>query len=124
VAAEAEAVHTHLRVLKGINSTAENLMEAIAGETHEFKSMYPEMIKDAQTQGNKAAERSFTYANAVEETHARCVMLKPKHLTEWIKATRSEKYFFEVFWAFFTLSRFVSGPLKNDTFIVNSKETI
>jgi rubrerythrin len=96
-AAEAETVHAHLRVLKGINSTAENLMEAIAGETHEFESMYPEMIKDAQTEGNKAAERSFTYGNAVEETHARCVMLKPKRLTEWIKATRSEKYFFEVF---------------------------
>lgn len=71
-AAEAETIHAHahLRVLKGINSTAENLKEAIAGETHEFKSMYPEMIKDAQAEGNKAAERSFSYANAVEETHA------------------------------------------------------
>ena len=71
-AAEAETVHAHahLRVLKGINSTAENLKEAIAGETHEFKNMYPDMIKDAQAEGNKAAERSFSYANEVEETHA------------------------------------------------------
>lgn len=71
-AAEAETVHAHahLRVLKGINSTADNLKEAIAGETHEFKNMYPEMIKDAQAEGNKAAERSFSYANEVEETHA------------------------------------------------------
>jgi len=37
-AAEAETIHAlnHLRALKGIKSTKENLEEAIAGETHEF----------------------------------------------------------------------------------------
>jgi rubrerythrin len=71
-AAEAETVHAHahLRALGGINKTVENLKEAISGETHEFKSMYPDMIKVAKEEGNKAAERSFTYANAVEEVHA------------------------------------------------------
>ena len=71
-AAEAETVHAHahLRVLKGIKSTAENLKEAIAGETHEFKSMYPEMIDTAQSEGDKAALRSFTFANEVEQIHA------------------------------------------------------
>ena len=71
-AAEAETVHAHahLRTLKGINSTAENLKEAIAGETHEFKSMYPEMISDAEAEGDKAALRSFNYANDVEKVHA------------------------------------------------------
>lgn len=71
-AAEAETVHAHahLRVLKGIRTTAENLKEAIAGETHEFKSMYPAMIEAAQTEGEKAAERSFTFANEVEKIHA------------------------------------------------------
>ena len=71
-AAEAETVHAHahLRVLKGIKSTAENLKEAIAGETHEFKSMYPAMIEAAQSEGEKAAERSFSFANAVEKIHA------------------------------------------------------
>jgi rubrerythrin len=46
-AAEAETVHAHahLRTLKGIGSTADNLKEAIAGETHEFKNMYPTMIE-------------------------------------------------------------------------------
>jgi rubrerythrin len=36
-AAEAETVHAHahLRTLKGVGSTADNLKEAIAGETHE-----------------------------------------------------------------------------------------
>ena len=71
-AAEAETVHAHahLRVLKGINSTAENLKEAIAGETHEFKNMYPDMIETAKSEGNKAAERTFTFANDVEKIHA------------------------------------------------------
>jgi rubrerythrin len=71
-AAEAETVHAHahLRTLKGIKSTAENLKEAIAGETHEFKSMYPAMIDAAKSEGEKAAERSFTYANEVEKIHA------------------------------------------------------
>ena len=61
-AAEAETVHAHnhLRVLKGIRSTKENLQEAIAGETHEFQKMYPEMIEAAKAEGEKAAERSFT----------------------------------------------------------------
>ena len=71
-AAEAETVHAHahLRTLKGIGATVDNLKEAIAGETYEFKSMYPEMIETAQAEGDKAAERSFTYANEVEKIHA------------------------------------------------------
>ncbi len=71
-AAEAETVHAHahLRTVGGINSTAENLQEAIAGETHEFKEMYPAMIEVAKSEDNKSALRSFTYANEVEKVHA------------------------------------------------------
>lgn len=71
-AAEAETVHahSHLRTLGGIESTAENLKGAIGGETYEFKQMYPKMIEEAQAEGNKAAERSFSYANEVEKVHA------------------------------------------------------
>jgi rubrerythrin len=72
-AAEAETVHAHnhLRTLKGIGSTAQNLEAAITGETFEFKQMYPEMIAAAQAEGNKEAERTFSYANEVEKVHAR-----------------------------------------------------
>lgn len=71
-AAEAETIHAHnhLRALKAIRSTKENLEEAIAGETHEFKNMYPQMIADAQAEGDKEAERSFVFANEVEKVHA------------------------------------------------------
>lgn len=71
-AAEAETVHAHahLRTLGGIGKTVDNLKTAIAGETHEFKEMYPEFIETAKKEGNKAAERSFNFANAVEKVHA------------------------------------------------------
>lgn len=71
-AAHAETIHAHahLRAMKGINDTAANLRESIAGETHEFKNMYPAMIDTAKQEGNKAAERSFSYANEVEKVHA------------------------------------------------------
>ena len=71
-AAEAETVHAHahLKALGGIKSTKENLMEAISGETHEFKEMYPPMIEAAKAEGATDALRSFMYANTVEKTHA------------------------------------------------------
>jgi rubrerythrin len=69
-AAETVHAHAHLRTLKGIGSTADNLKEAISGETFEFKSMYPAMIADAEAEGEKAALRSFNYANDVEKIHA------------------------------------------------------
>ena len=69
-AAETIHAHSHLRTLKGVGGTADNLKEAIAGETHEFKTMYPAMIEDAKAEDNNAALRSFEYANAVEKVHA------------------------------------------------------
>jgi rubrerythrin len=71
-AAEAETIHAmnHLKGLKGVRSTKENLEDALIGETHEFQNMYPQMIKDAQLDNEKWAEKSFTYANAVEKIHA------------------------------------------------------
>lgn len=69
-AAETVHAHAHLRVLKGIGTTPENLQEAIEGETHEFKSMYPDMVAAAQEEENTAAERSFKFAMEVEELHA------------------------------------------------------
>jgi rubrerythrin len=71
-AAEAETVHAlnHLRVLKGIRSTKENIQEAIGGETHEFMKMYPEMIERAKAEKNNEALETFRFANEVEKIHA------------------------------------------------------
>jgi len=71
-AAEAETVHAmnHLKALKAINATADNLKEAIAGETAEFREMYPGMITAAQAEGHREALRSFEFANEVEKVHA------------------------------------------------------
>ena len=71
-AAEAETVHAHnhLREMGGIRTTKENLQEAINGESYEFQKMYPQMIKDAETEGQKGALKSFNFANEVEKIHA------------------------------------------------------
>lgn len=69
-AAETVHAHAHLRELGSIKSTRENLEAAISGETFEFEDMYPQMIKDAEEEGNKGALRSFDYANKVEKIHA------------------------------------------------------
>lgn len=70
-AAQAETVHAHahLRVLKGVNSTEDNLKGAIEGEGFEFKEMYPKFLKEAEEEDNKGAVTSFKNALAVEETH-------------------------------------------------------
>lgn len=68
--AETVHAHAHLRALGGIGDTKANLEEAVGGETHEFTSMYPGMIADAEAEGHKAAHKSFEYANAVEKIHA------------------------------------------------------
>lgn len=70
-AAETIHAHNHLRELKVVASTRENLLEAINGESYEFQTMYPQMIEDAKAESHNAALRSFTFANEVEKIHAR-----------------------------------------------------
>ena len=69
--AEAETIHahSHLRVLNGIQDTSSNLQTAIEGEKHEFSTMYPAFLQDAQEEGNKKAIRSITHAMEVEKVH-------------------------------------------------------
>ena len=81
-AAETVHAHAHLRAMNGVGSTEENLKEAIEGETHEFKSMYPEMIRTAEEEGEKTALRSFRYANEVEQIHAELYSGMLKNLAE------------------------------------------
>ncbi len=68
-AAETVHAHAHLRVMGGIGSTEANLAEAVAGEGHEFRNMYPGFVKEAEAEGNRAALASFKNALAVEGIH-------------------------------------------------------
>jgi len=69
-AAETVHAHAHLRAMGGIGSTRENLQEAVSGETYEFRSMYPDMIRTAEAEGHETALRSFRFANEAEKIHA------------------------------------------------------
>ena len=72
-AADAETIHAlkHFEVAGKVNGTAENLKDAVAGETYEYTKMYPDFVKEAEAEGEKAALKSFTYAMKAEEVHAR-----------------------------------------------------
>jgi rubrerythrin len=71
--AKAEEIHAsnHLRALKAVKSTKENIQAALSGENHEWQEMYPGMIETAKAEGNKDAEKSFHYANEVEKVHSK-----------------------------------------------------
>jgi len=70
--AYAEQVHAtnHLKTLKGVGKTAENLGTAIGGETYEVEEMYPAFLAVAELQGEKGAVRSNTWALEAEKIHA------------------------------------------------------
>jgi rubrerythrin len=70
-AAEAETIHAlgHLNSMDAVKSTVENLKAAVAGETYEYKEMYPPMLAQAQAENHKA-KRMFGYALEAEAVHA------------------------------------------------------
>ncbi|MGC9490747.1 MAG: rubrerythrin family protein [Thermovirgaceae bacterium] len=72
ITAEAERIHAnaHLKAMGKIGSTADNLKTAIDGETYEFSEMYPEFIKVAEAEEEKAALKAFKYAVGAEKVHA------------------------------------------------------
>ncbi len=71
-AATAETIHAlaHFRLAGHVGTTEENLKAAIEGESYEFTTMYPDMIKDAEAEGETAIAKHLTQVNAVEEVHA------------------------------------------------------
>ncbi|HNT55504.1 MAG TPA: rubrerythrin family protein [Anaerolineaceae bacterium] len=70
-AAHAETIHAHahLRAMAGVKSTAENLQEAIGGESYEVTTMYPPMIEAAKAENDLKAAKSFSMAWEVEKVH-------------------------------------------------------
>jgi rubrerythrin len=85
-AARAEEIHAgnHAVVIKkfggvpaarletlAVKSTPENLKAAVKGETYERDEMYPAFIKQAQSEANTDAVRTFKFALAAEAEHAK-----------------------------------------------------
>ncbi len=68
-AAETVHAHAHLRVMQGVNDTAQNVRAAIEGEHYEFQEMYPQFLQEAETEANQAAVITFRNALAVEKIH-------------------------------------------------------
>jgi rubrerythrin len=82
---KAEAIHAsnHLKVLEKLGekvagpeigsftvlTTAENLSDAIKGETYELETMYPGFITTAETEKSSDAVKSFTWALDTEKKH-------------------------------------------------------
>ncbi len=83
---KAEAVHAgnHKKVLEKLGekitgpeigefevlTTAENLNDAIKGETYELQTMYPDFIAMAKSEKSKDAVKSFTWALDTEKKHS------------------------------------------------------
>ena len=71
-ASEAEAIHAKklLKVLSAVGTTAANLEGSIGGETHEYETMYPGFIKEAEAEKKTDAVLAFTHAMKAEQVHA------------------------------------------------------
>lgn len=97
-AALAEAIHrdNHAKVIRAmgatpksnitnpdVGSTSENLQKAISGESYERDSMYPDFIKQAKAEGNKAAVQTFNYAKVAEAQHAQLYTEAKNNLPQW-----------------------------------------
>lgn len=71
--AEAENIHAvaELKLAGKVNDTAQNLKDAIEGETYEFSEMYPEFERVAVEEDQKQAVRAFQFAKEAEKVHAK-----------------------------------------------------
>jgi len=101
-AAKAEQIHrdNHAEVIRKmgatpkntittpeVKSTAENLAQAIKGESYERDTMYPGFISQAKAEKNQAALQTLNYALAAETQHAKLYTEAKNNLTAWRNQT-------------------------------------
>jgi len=106
-AAQAEQVHAgnHAQVIKKlgaepaakidavtVKSTRENLQAAIAGETYERDTMYPNFLKQARAEGNRDAIRTLNLAKLAEAEHAKLYRQAAQNLAS-LKGSAAKEYF-------------------------------
>jgi rubrerythrin len=84
VIAFSEEIHGSraLRLLREVKSTEENLAASFESETHVADVAYDEFIKQAETEGNKAAVLHFSQSRDVEEIHAKLYKEAMNHFME------------------------------------------
>jgi rubrerythrin len=72
VIAESETIHAHnhLHALGAVKATAENVREALKGESDEYTGMYPMFMNQAERDADSGALNSFFWASEAERTHA------------------------------------------------------
>jgi|GEM_PF-236408 len=77
-----------------IDSTAENLLAAISGETYEYTVMYPGFAADATAEGNTVAAKLFNRTAEAESIHAKNYQDALTNLNDsaYLKATFSTVY--------------------------------
>jgi rubrerythrin len=70
-AADAESIHAgrHWRALGMVRDTANNIEDALAGETYEVQQMYPPMLAQAVTDQEISAQHAFKGALEAEKVH-------------------------------------------------------
>ena len=66
---EMEHAKLHFKLLNGINSTADNLRAAAAGEMDEFTEMYPRMAQQAKEEGFPEIAFLFQSIARIEKSH-------------------------------------------------------
>lgn len=106
-AARAEEIHAsnHAAVIKEmggtpgakiqtpeVKTTKENLEAAIKGETYERDTMYPDFLKQARADKNKAAVKSLNFAKTAEEEHAKLYTSALSNI-ENLKNTKAVTYY-------------------------------
>jgi len=84
VIAFSEEIHGSraLKLLREVKSTEENLAASFEAETHVADVAYDEFIKQAETEGNKAAVLHFSQSRDVEEIHAKLYKEAMNHFME------------------------------------------
>lgn len=84
VIAFSEEIHGSraLKLLREVKSTEENLAASFESETHVADVAYDQFIKQAETEGNKAAVLHFSQSRDVEEIHAKLYKEAMNHFME------------------------------------------
>ena len=75
-----------------VKSTRENLEEAVKGESYERDTMYPDFLKQARSDRNTRAIRTFNLAKSAESEHAKLYAAALSNL-EKLKGSKSTTYY-------------------------------